>query len=232
MRIGKQGLVVAAALALAAQAVQAVPVNYVFSGHSIGEYTDNNTWISAGTIFSGSTALSGSFTYENEATEVGSVPVPGYNNASFTAYQDAFSDIDMVVGGSSVTADSGYGLVGNNVSPTGVPALLDVLLGYSSGSNPATNLSSLTIGDWSLTGFSFVFVNGYNSFVEDDLPLGAPGSSNLMEFMFSNSDGIGRKIRYQLDSIEAASVPVPEPASVFLTALGIAGIWVRKRSAK
>lgn len=232
MRTRKQGLIVAAMMALAAQGVQAAPINYVFSGHSTGEYTGTGAAVSVGTIYSGTTALSGSFTYDNEAAAVGSVPVAGYNNAPFTAYQNAFSGIDMTVGGSSVTADSGYGLVGDNVSPTGVPATLDVLLGYSAGSNPLVNLSDLTVGDWSLTGFSFVFFNGYNSFVGDELPDSPAGFSNLMEFMFSNASGQEQKVRYQLDSIAVATVPVPEPASILLMALGVAGFWVSKRNIK
>lgn len=174
------------------------------------------------------------FTYDNETAAVGFVPVPGYNNALFTAYQGAFSNIDINLAGASVSADSGAGLVGDNAVLTGTSVVADVTLGLSSGADPLANLSPLNVGDWSLTSFAFVFFNLPNTYIGTALPADLGAISYLMEFFFEDSQGLVQKVRYGLTGLQVQEPPVAvsEPSSLMLLALGMIGLLGRTRGFK
>lgn len=224
----KRTILAGAWMMLVAGVAQAAPINYTFTGVSVGEFSGAGAPVFGSTIYSGSTQVSGSFAYDSEVAAVGAVPVPGYNNAPFAAYQGAFSNINMNLAGASVTADSGAGLVGDNVSPTGTSLVLDVLLGFSSSADPLANLSPLQVGNWNLTSFSFVLFNAPGTYWGSDLPAELGALSHLMEFFFEDTQGQVQKVRYALSGVEQV-VSVPEPSTLVLLALGLSGLLLRRR---
>lgn len=231
MRLAMGRFLLASCVMLAAGAVQAVPVNYTFSGFSVGEYSGAGAPVAGNTIYAGPTQVSGSFVYDDAIAQSGLVPVAGYNNALFTAYRGAFSDLDITVAGSAVTADIGTGLVGNNVTTTAGALTVDAVLGAAGLQDPASSFSGFGVGNWQLVGLSFVFLNSPASFIDSDLPAVLGTGSNLMEFFFANSLGQSQKVRYAINSMQQV-VSVPEPSTALLLGLGIAGLWLRRTTRK
>lgn len=231
MQFVKRTFLVGALLTLGVSTAQAVPTNYSFSGFSVGEFSGSGAQVIGSTIYDAVTQVNGTFTYDPDMALAGYLPVPGYNNAPFAAYSGAFSDMTMSLAGSTVSADKGLGLVGDNVTPTGTALSLDVLLGYSAPNVTGANFSGVTVGDWTLTSFSFVFFNSPNTFAGSGLPGTVDASSNLMEFFFNNAAGQTQKVRYVLDSVEQV-VDVAEPTSGLLLGLGFAGLLLNRAKRK
>ena len=229
MRSVQKSVLFGALMSVAAVA-QAVPVNYSFSGNSVGEFTGSGAAVFGNTIFTGATQVSGTFTYDSDTASLGYVPVAGYGAAPFANHAGAFSAMDMTVAGNAVSADVGLGLLGDNVAPGGVGAPLDVLLGYSAASLPTVNFAGFSTGGWQLTSFSFVFFNAANTFPGGALPDAPAGFMNLMEFFFANTQGQVQKVRYSLSNVQEV-VAVPEPSTFMLLAMGLAGMLLRRRTA-
>lgn len=213
---------------LAIPAVQAVPVNYVFSGSSVGEFNGAGMPVPS-TIFTAPTTVSGSFTYDSDAPLLGVAPVPGYNNALFTTYSGGFSDFSLTVAGQTATADLGIGMVGNNVAITGTFTPIDVLLGYADSSYPETGFSGFQVGNWILSSLAFVFFNNATAFADSSQPDTLAANTIALETFYTSTFGQVQKVRYFLSSVTEAPVDVPEPPVMLLSLLGAAGLWLRRR---
>ncbi|HVK98661.1 MAG TPA: PEP-CTERM sorting domain-containing protein [Dongiaceae bacterium] len=228
MRNAMQNLLGATCLMLAVQAAQAVPVNYVFNGTSVGEFNAANGPV-ATTIYSGTTSISGGFTYDDAAPVLGLSPVQGYNGALFTTYNGGFSDFSLTVAGQTATVDQGVGLVGNNVAITGTVTPIDVLLGYADSAYPTAGFSGFQVGNWILSSLAFVFFNNSSAYADASLPDTLTANSTALEMFYTNTTGQVQKVRYFLNAVTEVPVDVPEPPVFLLTALGMAGLWLRRR---
>lgn len=82
-----------------------------------------------------------------------------------------------------------------------------------------------TVWNYSPSGV-FDSVVGYNQYTVD-LTSFANGNSHVLEF-YSVTNG-GGTTNFFVDDVSVVAVPIPEPATYGLMALGLAGIWAARR---
>lgn len=206
---------IASLLMTFAPLVVAVPILYQYTSSVSGDYDPaiNMPVDSADRIFATGTAVTATFLYDADVSISSTLPpgtLPGYGALSI--YPGAFSGFNGSIGGNVITdTGTGSGFVADSTNSS----LYDGVFLTSS----ATGLSSLTIGDFNLVGFTLFAVGPWDFLDSGALPDPlVMGSNNTgLNFRFEDSTGY----RQLVQTHNGTFVAVPESETLMLLALGL-----------